>query len=152
MARVPELLKRGVNTALGTDGCASNNNLNLFEELKLTAILHKGVAQDPELCPPAQVLAMATENGAKAQGRLDTGRLEVGKKADFAVIDCTSPSLLPMHDRLANLIYAAQGSDVVMTVVDGKVLYQNGEYPTLDVEKLKTECLVANEKILNNLC
>ena len=151
VARIPELLEQGVNIALGTDGCASNNNLNLFEELKLTAILHKGVRENPELCTPAQALAMATANGAKAQDRTDTGTLEAGKKADFAIIDCNSPCLLPMHDRVANLVYAAQGSDVAMTVADGKILYHNGEYPTLDIERIKAECFAANEKILNNL-
>lgn len=151
VADVPSMLEHGVNVALGTDGCASNNNLNLFEEIKLAAILHKGVKQDPRLCTPRQVLAMATVNGAKAQGRSDTGVLKVGNKADFAVLDCDRTYMIPQHDELSNLVYAAQGSDVVMTVVDGRVLYQNGEYPTLDIEKITAEFLAANEKILNNL-
>ena len=151
VANVPLMLEKGVNVALGTDGCASNNNLNLFEELKLAALLHKGVRQNPELCTPAETLAMATVNGARAQGRMDTGVLKVGNKADFAVLDCDRTYMRPEHDALSNLVYAAQGSDVIMTVVNGRVLYQNGEYPTLDIEKITAEFLAANEKILNYL-
>jgi len=94
---------------------------------------------------------MATVNGAVSQGRPDTGVLKEGNRADFAVIDCNRIYMKPEHDMLSNLVYSAQGSDVVMTVVDGRVLYRDGVYTTLDIEKITAEVVAANEKILNKL-
>ena len=150
-APVPTLLKKGINVALGTDGCASNNNLNLYEEVKLAAILHKGISGDPTACGPEEVLRCATVNGARAQGRSDCGLIKEGYKADFAVLDISGAHWQPAHDLAGNLTYAGQGSDVVMTVVDGKILYQNGEYTTIDLEKIKDGFCKANEKILQKL-
>ncbi len=151
VAKLSEMQQHRINIALGTDGCSSNNNLNLFEEQKLAALLHKGVELNPELCSPEEVVAMATKNGAASQGRTDTGVLKEGNRADFAVLDCDRTYMQPEHDNMSNLVYSAQGSDVVMTVVDGRILYQDGEYPTLDIEKITAEFLVSNEKILNKL-
>ena len=151
VAPAPALLKKGVNVALGTDGCASNNNLNLYEEVKLAAVLHKGVSGDPAICTPEEILRCATVNGALAQGRADCGLIKEGYRAACAVLDISGAHWQPAHDMLGNLVYAGQGSDVVMTVVDGKILYQNGEYPTIDLEKIKAEFLKENEKILQKL-
>lgn len=134
-APVPELLDRGLNVALGTDGAASNNNLNMFEEMHLAAIMHNGFRRDAVRMPPDAVLRMATVNGAKLQGRADTGCLAVGKKADIVAVDFDRPHLYPAFEPLPMLVYAAQASDVVMTMVDGKILYENGEYKTIDREK-----------------
>lgn len=135
-APIPRMLELGLNVALGTDGAASNNNLNMMEEMHLAAVLHNGFTQDPTLMKPAQVLNMATRNGARLQGRGDTGALEVGKKADIIAIDLTRPHLFPNIDPLALMTYSAQGSDVVMTMVDGRILYENGEFLTLDADRI----------------
>ena len=142
-APIPRMLDLGLNVTLGTDGAASNNNLNLFEEMHLASILHNGFTHDPTLMKPAQVLAMATRNGAKLQGREDTGVLEVGKKADLIALDLQRPHLYPNLNPLALVAYAAQGSDVVLTMVDGKILYENGEFLTLDADKIMYEAKAA---------
>ena len=95
--------KQGVNITLGTDGCASNNNLNLLEEVKLTSVLHKGITGNAAICPPAEIMKYATQNGAAAQGRPDTGCIKVGNKADFAVLNCDKPYWYPSHDKLNDL-------------------------------------------------
>lgn len=138
-APVPELLEEGVNVALGTDGAASNNNLNMLEELHLAAILHNGCRHDAALLPAGQVLEMATVNGAKLQGRDDTGTIEAGKRADIMAIDLSAPHLVPHLDTAGLAVYSAQAADVCMTMVDGRILYENGEYLTLDREKIMAE-------------
>ncbi len=136
IAPIPKMLDMGLNVALGTDGSASNNNVNMFEEMHLASIIHNGLIQDPTLMKPAKVIKMATINGAKLQGRPDTGSLEVGKKADIIALNLDSPHLVPDHDTLALITYSAQGSDVCMTMVDGKILYENGEFLTMDRERI----------------
>ena len=138
-APVAKALEKGVNVALGTDGCASNNNLNMFEEMHLAALLQKGLHSDPTLVTVDQVIDMATVNGAKALGRPDTGELKEGMRADLAVIDLKRPHLEPAVDIPALLVYSVQASDVVMTMVDGKILYDNGAYLTIDAEKAWTD-------------
>ena len=135
-APIQRMLDLGLNVTLGTDGAASNNNLNLMEELHLAAVLHNGYHRDPTILKPAQLLAMATRNGAQLQGREDTGELAVGKKADIIALDLTKPHLYPNLDPLALTVYSAQGSDVAMTMVDGQILYENGEFLTLDADKI----------------
>ncbi|MDO5331379.1 MAG: amidohydrolase [Bacillota bacterium] len=139
IARIADALDAGINVALGTDGVASNNNLNMFEEMHLAALLQKGEFHNPTLISDAQVIDMATVNGAKALGRPDTGSLEVGKKADIIAIDMEKMHLIPNEDTLALITFAMQGSDVCMTMVDGKILYENGEFTTIDKEKVLYE-------------
>ncbi len=136
---LPRMQELGIRVALGTDGTASNNTLNLWEEVKLTGILHKGVGGDPTLVSPAQVLAMATANGARGMGFENVGLLLPGWHADLVLLDAGAPHLVPCIDPAANLVYAAQGSDVRMTMVDGRIVYRDGEYPTLDKEKILAE-------------
>ncbi len=138
-APVAKALEKGVNVALGTDGCASNNNLNMFEEMHLTALIHKGLSLDPTTLSAMDIVNMATVNGARALGRDDTGVLKAGMKADIAAIDLDAPHLTPYSDIPSLLVYSAQGSDVCMTMVDGKILYENGEYLTIDAERVKRE-------------
>ena len=137
VARVPALLEAGVNVALGTDGVASNNSHDLFEEIKLAAILHKGVSGDPAAVSALQALEMATVNGARALGRTDTGVIAPGKTADLILLDFTRPGLTPCHDVYENLAFSARGSDVVMNMARGKVIYENGTFFTLDLEDIR---------------
>ena len=146
-APVPELLAEGVNVALGTDGAASNNNLNMLEELHLAAILHNGCRHDAALLPAGQVLDMATVNGAKLQGRDDTGVIEAGKRADIMAIDLGAPHLVPHLDTAGLAVYSAQAADVCMTMVDGRVLYENGEYLTLDRERILYDARAAAKRL-----
>ena len=148
VADVPALIREGVAVALGTDGPASNNNLNLWEEMHLVSILHKGVRRDPTLLSPQTVLSMATVNGAKLQGREDTGVLAVGNKADIVAIDMDRPHLVPAIDPISNLVYSAQGADVSMTMVDGRILYENGEYLTLDRDRILFDARRAARRLL----
>lgn len=133
---VPKLFDKGINVALGTDGVASNNSLNFMEDMKFFALLPKGIHHRLTSVSPEEVLSVATRNGAVSQGRLDTGLLKVGCKADLIMLDISGPSMHPAHDLLNNVVLAASGSDVVMTMVDGKVLYKYGEFLTLDIEKV----------------
>ena len=137
VARVPALLEAGVNVALGTDGVASNNSHDLFEEIKLAAILHKGVTGDPAAVSALQALEMATVNGARALGRTDTGVIAPGKTADLILLDFTRPGLTPCHDVYESLAFSARGSDVVMNMARGKVIYENGTFFTLDLESIR---------------
>ena len=142
------MVREGLTVALGTDGAASNNNLNLFEEMHLAALLHKGVQHDPTALPIGEVLKMATVNGAKLQGRTDTGVLAVGKKADVIAVDMDRPHLTPCIDPLSNLLYSAQAADVVLTMADGRILYENGEFLTLDRERILFEARQAGRRLL----
>jgi 5-methylthioadenosine/S-adenosylhomocysteine deaminase len=137
IAPVQDLLDDGVNVSLGTDGAASNNNLNLFEEMHLAALLQKWLRRDAEALPARQVLRMATINGAKALG-LDgeIGSLEVGKQADVLVIDAAQPHLAPRHDPIALLVYSAQAADVATVLVAGRILLEERRLTTLDGESL----------------
>ena len=137
----------GINLALGTDGAASNNNLDMFEEMHLADIMPCGYRHDPTEVSSAEVLDMATVNGARLQGRSDTGVLAVGKKADIIALDLDKPHLYPNFDTPALLTCAAHSSDVVLTMVDGKILYENGEYKTLDREKVFYEARAAVKRL-----
>lgn len=132
-ARVKELADLGVNVALGTDGPASNNTLDMFETVKVSALLQKLVYLDCRVLPAYEVLQMATLDGAKALGlSASIGSLEVGKKADMILVDFSKPHLRPLHDVYAALVYSARGSDVDTVIVDGKILMENRQVKTLD--------------------
>jgi 5-methylthioadenosine/S-adenosylhomocysteine deaminase len=146
-APIPKMLEQGIRVTIGTDGAASNNNLNMMEELHLASIMHNGYHLDPVIMNPTQVLTMATANGAALQGRSDTGALAVGKKADLIAFQLDKPHMMPDFNALALLTYSAQGSDVCLTMVDGKILYENGEYLTLDAEKIRFEAEAALKRI-----
>lgn len=146
-----EIMKRGINLAIGTDSVASNNSLNFIEEMKTLALIGKVKAEDPTVITPKEVIMAATRNGALAQGRMDCGVLKEGFKADLIVLDTTLPHMHPVHNMINNVVYSASGSDVVLTMVDGKVLYKDGEYVTIDVEKAIAETEKATETILGQL-
>jgi len=147
-APLKKAFELGVNVSLGTDGAASNNNLNMFEELHLASVIHKGYTMDPTTLNTNQLIDMATVNGAKAQGRMDTGVLETGKRADIIALDLDKPHLMPAYDIPALVCYAAQGSDVCMTMVDGKILYENGEFKTLDRERIMKDASACAKYLL----
>ena len=123
-ARVCRAAELGVNVALGTDGPASNDNLDMFEEMHLTSLIHKGVLLDPTVLSPWEVIEMATVNGAKALGRYDTGEIAVGKAADFCVVALDKPHLNPCVDPANLIVHSAHASDVAMTIVDGRIVYE----------------------------
>ena len=137
-APVPELMAAGVNVCLGTDGAASNNAQNMFREMGLLALIHKGTHDTPQCVSADEVLAMATRNGAKALG-LDTGSIEVGKKADLAFLDLDAPSLTPLNNPVAALSYSANGSEVDTVIIDGKVVMRGRELLTIDEERVRHE-------------
>ena len=151
IANVPEMLRRGINVAIGTDSVASNNSLNFFEEMKMFAIAPKIRFNDPTLITPKQTLYAATRAGALAQGREDAGLVKEGFKADLIMIDLEQPNMYPVHDLMNNLVYSASGTDIVMTMSDGKIVYENGEYKTLDIEKTMFEAQAATKNILSKL-
>ena len=125
---LPEMIGAGVTVGLGTDSVVSNNNLDLFEEMKLTGLLHKHHRWDATVAPLQLILDMATINGAKALGMdADVGSLEEGKKADIIMLDVTSPHHQPINNVLSNIVYAARGSDVKEVLVDGKILVREGK-------------------------
>ena len=149
-APVQRMLDKGINVTIGTDGAASNNNLNMLEEMHLAAVIHNGFSHDPTILKPADILKMATVNGAKLQGRPDTGVLRPGNKADIVALDFDKPHLIPALDYPAMLCYSAQASDVCMTMVDGTILYENGEFKTMDAERIRSEARSAYRKLYEN--
>jgi len=137
LAPVQDMLKAGINVVLGTDGMASNNSHDMFEEQKMASLLQKYALMDPTAAPAMSVLKMATINGAKAQGRAhESGTLAVGYDADMLMIDFNNPRQTASYDPVLNLAYSSSGRDVEMTICRGQVLYEKGEYMTLDIEKL----------------
>ncbi|UCH06829.1 MAG: amidohydrolase [Deltaproteobacteria bacterium] len=144
IAPVPEMMAQGVTVALGTDGCASNNDLDLFSEMDTAAKLHKVSKLDPTVMDAQTLLRMATVNGARALG-LDhsIGSLQAGKRADLIVIDTKKPHLIPLYNPYSHLVYAACGHDVLHSIIDGNVVMENRELVTLDVEDILAQ---ANEK------
>lgn len=137
-APVDKMLNRGISVALGTDGSSSNNNLNMFEEINLAAIINKAVNLDAVSVPAISALEMATINGAKALNwDKEIGSIELGKKADLILIDIDKPHLYPHHNIISSLAYSVQASDVDTVIVDGKIIMEKREIKTLDVEKIK---------------
>jgi len=140
VARVPELLKAGVTVSLGTDSAASNNNLDLFQEISTAALLHKGVSGDPTVVPAAEALRLGTVYGARSIGLEGvTGQLKPGLKADFIALNVAKPHFVPHTDYVSHLVYSARGSDVAHVWVDGKQLLRDGKLLTLDEEKIMSE-------------
>jgi 5-methylthioadenosine/S-adenosylhomocysteine deaminase len=134
-ARIPEALAAGVRVALGTDGCASNDNLDMFEEMHLAALLHKGRLCDPTVVGAWDVIEMASVNGARALGRDDSGEIAVGKAADLCLVDLDRPHLTPAIDLPNLIVNSMHASDVVTTMVDGEIVYDRGQWPSINHER-----------------
>ena len=156
IAPINNFLDKGVNVAIGTDGVASNNNLNFFEEIKLFSIGAKVRFSDPTLISSRQAIYAATRAGALAQKRNDCGVIEKGARADFIALDAKAPSLYPGYDLLDDLVFSVSSRDILMTVCDGKVVYKKGEggvaeYPTIDLEKILFELTNSKNRIITAL-
>lgn len=135
VAPVEKLLAQGVPVALGTDGPASNNTLNMFSEMSRAALLHKGFSQNPAALPARDVFNMATIHGSAAFGGL-SGTLTVGEAADCIALDLSRPNMQPLHQALSQIVYAASGHECLMTMVDGEILYQSGRFSRFNYDEL----------------
>ncbi len=140
IADVRKWLSADLKACIGTDGPASNNNLNMLEEIHFAAMLQKGLHRDPTCLTPKQVLKMATINGALAQGRTNTGSMEIGYAADLTLWDLRHAHTQPLNDVLCALVYSANASDLRMNMVDGEILYFDGEYKTIDLPEVIANC------------
>ncbi|MFC7167294.1 amidohydrolase [Halospeciosus flavus] len=145
-APVQDLLDAGVTVGLGTDGAASNNDLDMFDEMRDAAMLGKLSTGDASAVPAEAVVEMATAGSADALG-FDAGRIEEGRKADLAVVDFETARLTPVHDYVSHLAYAASGADVRHTVCDGQVLMRDGEVQTLDAEAVRERAADHAERV-----
>ncbi len=141
----------GVAFAIGTDGVASNNNTNMIEEIRTFLLVQKGFSGDATLITPMEAFRAATRAGALAQGRGDCGEIAVGNRADLCVLDMSQPTAQPVHDLLNTAAYASSGSDIVLTMVDGRILYRDGQYPTIDIEKAVAEVERTRLRIVKTL-
>ncbi|MEW6592822.1 MAG: amidohydrolase family protein [Candidatus Hadarchaeota archaeon] len=146
---VPEMLNVGIPVALGTDGAASNNSLDMINEMKFAALLNKVHKLAPTVMPAYSVLEMATINGAKALGlEKEIGTIEVGKKADIIIVDLHRPHLTPVHNVIPHLVYSAVGGDVDTTIVDGKILMKGRKVQTLDEERVMEKAQEASDSMV----
>lgn len=153
-APIPEMLKRNINICVGSDGMASNNNHNMFSDLYVMSLIYKGYNLDPCAVEPKEALRAATQMGALSQGRDNAGLIRRGYAADICVMDTTGPQWCPMTDPIYNVIYAASGSDVVLTLCDGEEVYDAAApnpYPTIDLEKAKSEVAARTARIISEL-
>lgn len=148
VARVPKLLEAGVTVSLGTDGPASNNNLDMFEEVRLAALIHKGVSGDPTAVPALEAFKMGTEYGARSVHLNNTGKLAAGMKADFIALNTEQAHFLPRTDFISHIVYAAGPKDVEHVWIDGKQIIKHGACLTLDEERVRYEAQAAFEGLL----
>ena len=148
VAPVPEMLGAGIAVGLGTDGSASNNNVDMFGEMNSAAKLHKAHRLDPTMMTAAETLEMATIDGARVlDADNEIGSLVPGKKADLIVLDLNQPHLTPLYNIPSHLVYAARGADVVHSVINGKVVMQDRELKTIDEKTILANMAVMGDKI-----
>jgi len=148
IAPVPEMLKAGIPVALGTDGASSNNNLDMIQEMRSAALLHKVATGDPMVIPSHQALQMATIHGAKALGlEGQVGMLATGYKADLIMIDLERPHLYPRYNLTANLVYSAYAADVRTVIINGEIVMDDRRVLTMDEE----EVLRQTERVVGRL-
>ena len=137
IAPLKRMIDKNINVTIGTDGAASNNNLNMLEEINLAALIQKGANHDPLFLSTNEIIKIATHNGAVAQGREDCGSIKVGNRADIILFDMDKPHLTPVYDELSNILYSAQSEDICLNMIDGEVVYKDGEFTNIDIEKVK---------------
>lgn len=148
IAPVPDFLAAGLTVGLGTDGCASNNDLDMLAEMDTAAKLHKAARRDPQVMDAQTVLLMATRQGAQAIGLgAHTGSLEAGKAADLIVVDTRRPHLTPLYNPISHLVYAAHGADVRHVLVAGRVCVRDGRLTTIDLESVLRDARRLGRKV-----
>ncbi len=151
IAPVPELINQGVCVSLGTDGCASNNDLDIFLEMDTAAKLHKVFNMNPELINAETALSMATINGAKALGMEKIiGSIEIGKRADIIVLDTSKPHMMPMYNPYSHIVYAAKGSDVSTSIINGDLIMQDRKFLKMDVQQIMEDVRRISRSIKKN--
>jgi 5-methylthioadenosine/S-adenosylhomocysteine deaminase len=148
IAPVNKLLDKGINVGIGTDGASSNNNLDMVEEMRLTALLSKGVMMNPTLINAATALHMATAAGAKVLALDGVGTLKEGWKADLIAFRSDRLHMTPLHDPMANIVYSSAASDIDLVIVDGKVLLEKGKLVTLDEERIMFEAAECAKRLV----
>ncbi|MBU0482088.1 MAG: amidohydrolase [Proteobacteria bacterium] len=136
IAPVAKFIAAGIRVGLGTDGAASNNNLDLFAEIDSAAKLHKAVSHEPTVLPAARVIDMATRDGANLLGLNDTGILTAGMKGDLIIVDLDKPHLTPQYDLASLMVYAASGSDVVTSIINGRIVMEDRVFPDTDLHQI----------------
>ncbi|MHC1694437.1 MAG: amidohydrolase family protein [Eubacteriales bacterium] len=146
VARVAQMKKHGINVSIGTDGSASGNNMDILKELYLASVLQKGVYGDPQDMPACDMLSMATINSARSQGR-EGGELRVGAPADIVMLDTSGIAATPLYDYDSALIYSLQSRDVLMTMCEGRILYDNGSFETIDIKRVKHEVNTISQRL-----
>ena len=151
IAPVKRWVEKGLNVCIGTDGASSNNNLDMMEEIHVAALLCRGAARDANAVSVRDILKMATLNGAKAQGRKDCGCIKVGNRADMIVFDLAVPHLQPDFDTLANIVFSAQSSDIVLNMIDGRIVYRDGNFSFIDSERVYAEVNSRLKRIISEL-
>ncbi|MBO4855904.1 MAG: amidohydrolase [Bacilli bacterium] len=152
IAPICKYLENGINVAIGTDGPASNNSLDMFKEMTLTYALQKVTLRDPTALPAFELLKMATVNGAKAIGLKDCDTLEVGKKADIIEIDLKQPNMQPINNIINNIVYSGTKENVILTMINGKILYRDGKYLiNEDISSIYEKCAKIGERIEKGL-
>ena len=145
---VVEMLNAGVLVGLGTDGAASNNDLDMWEEMRLAAFLQKVDTMDPTVLPANTLLRMATKGGAEAIGLGESiGSLEIGKRADIIQVAFDDVHFVPIYDVISHLVYVADEQDVASVTIDGQLLMQDGEFLTIDTERVRREAIELAERI-----
>ncbi|MCD4819871.1 MAG: amidohydrolase [Candidatus Cloacimonetes bacterium] len=148
IAPIQKMLDAGINVALGTDGAASNNNQNMFEEIHLAALLGKVSPLDAEAISSYDALHMATRNGARALNLLGSiGTIEIGKKADLIIVNVDKPHFYPHHNLVSAMVYSAQAADVESVIVDGNILMERRELKTIDIKEVYYEIDKIKEKL-----
>ena len=149
---ISDLLKAGVTVSLGTDSSCSNNSADMFEVMKTTALLHKGVQKEPTVLPAKQVLRMATIEGARALlWEKEIGSIEVGKDADLVMVDFRKPHLRPLFNEASHLVYSAKAADVDTVLVKGKIIMENQKVTTVNVEKILDLAETTKQRLLARL-
>ena len=147
VAPIPKLLKAGVKVALGTDGAASNNSLNMLRELSMLTLIHKGVNHDAQAVSASEGITIATKSGARAIGHQNLGEIVPGNIADLAILDLDRPNMQPTGNPVAALAYCANGSEVETVMVGGRILMENREFLTIDAQKTIHEVSKICERI-----
>ena len=149
IAPVAKMLEKGICVGLGTDGASSNNNLDMLEECRAAAMLHKATTFDPLVVPAAKAWEMATVDGAKVLGFENLGKLEAGQYADIVLWDNHKPYWYPRHNKLSQLVYAANSSDADTVFIAGKKVLESGKLLTFDEEKIYAEAQACAERLVN---